>query len=98
MLQLVNLGCTVCYFDTVIYCNMIATDTILSHYIIIVPYYSLHSSHCALDLHGLFSTHYKFVPLTAINHILPHSLVTTTPFCFFFFFNKSDLLLDSSYK
>lgn len=35
MLQFLNLRCTTCYFDTSIYCNMIATETIfitLLHY------------------------------------------------------------------
>ena len=48
---------------------MVATVALL-HYIIIVQYYHLYSLPCALNLSGLFTTYYKFVPLNTI-HVIP---------------------------
>ena len=52
---------------------------------ITVQYYCLKPLYCVLDPYGLFTVHYKFVPLNTISpiHTLCHPLGTTVASLFF---------------
>lgn len=79
MLHFANVRCTVCHFDTFIYCNMIAIEAVFVTWHHCRKYCCLCSLHCTLGFCGSPVTPYKFVPsnIIAIIPHHPHALVTS---------------------
>ena len=101
----INLRCTMCCFDTFVYCDMITIVVTLLHYIVIVYCCCLYWLYCALDLCGLCIACCKFITLNNIHFVpLPpspgnhHLLSVFNESGFFKIPHKSDIIWHLSFS
>ena len=62
-------------------CNVVSIVAYLSHHILAVQYCCLSSLYCVVNVYGLFTTPFKFVPLNNINLIPPSPSLGNHLFC-----------------